>query len=445
MEENSNDTSSHKSRNRRGRSSNRKELVQAPGSSSSTPVAVAAAAAPATVDPIKQMLALHPLHVEVTVSTEEGSSVVIQFHYATELRLVTSRCVVLTKERPMIPGAVVLTDMLSGGDFLDCLFPDDSGVASPNPATIHQLRRYYTTHQCPPSNLPVGEAIIPAEIGRAYRWAQLLAGLAFPYSQQGEPAVQSALLAEMAQDMHAENKANSGPQSCTASGVSSERVHVTLSAIRRRLRSRLALQQHLLILQGATSTSSIPVPSECMSMLFPGKVCSELMSWRTITWREYSALASTAAIREAGLATDRCLYFRAVYQRKHVDMIAFACISPDYPQVVPLFALEMKWGEQLCPYAHIQQLEAEVNVHWSELVPGNTDRRHVLPLMLYRLAMCLDVYTEAASSRLVDADPSAAANDTHFHKEKIFFRPARGPDRAFPLRYLPKLRVFAQR
>ena len=37
-----------------------------------------------------------------------------------------------------------------------------------------------------------------------------------------------------------------------------------------------------------------------------------------------------------------------------VDLVAYVCVSPDYPQTVPLFALEMKWGEQLCPFDHIQ-------------------------------------------------------------------------------------------
>lgn len=73
-----------------------------------------------------------------------------------------------------------------------------------------------------------------------------------------------------------------------------------------------------------------------------------------------------------------------------------------------------------------QQLEAEVNVHWSELLAADGDRCQVLPLMLYRLAVCLDVYTEAVSSRLTDSDVTVPLSDAqHFHKEKIFFRPAR--------------------
>ncbi|XP_018015767.1 THO complex subunit 5 homolog B isoform X2 [Hyalella azteca] len=420
--EDSNDVSSHKSRDRSERSGRGKTHVPSSSSSSNA----------AAVDPMQQMLELHPLHVEVTVSTPDGSSVVIQFHYAMQLRLVTTRTFVLAKTLPPVPGAVVYTDVLTGPDFLDELFPGDGGVVSPNPATIHQLRRLQ-----PHSAFLHHPALIPPQLGRAYKWAQQLAGLAFPALQQEETRALKDGLVTVAEEIAHEG----------GTEVSSERVHVTLSALRRRLKARLVLQQHLLSLQSANSTSCIPVPSGSVSALFPGKVSCELVSWRPVSWQDYNALSATAALRDAGLAVATSFFFRALYQRRHVEMSAYVCVSADYPNTVPLFALDLKWGDQPCPHAHVQQLEAEVNVHWSDLLVGGTDKAHILPLMLYRLAMCLDVYTEAVSSRLNPSDAAGPLPDDsmHFHKEKIFFRSARGPDRAFPLKYLPKLRVFAQR
>ena len=70
-----------------------------------------------------------------------------------------------------------------------------------------------------------------------------------------------------------------------------------------------------------------------------------------------------------------------------------------------------------------QQLEAEINVQWPELLSSAGAKRcDVLPLMLYRLAVCLDVYTEAVSTRLAH---KADQDSQQFQKEKIFFRPAR--------------------
>lgn len=93
------------------------------------------------------------------------------------------------------------------------------------------------------------------------------------------------------------------------------------------------------------------------------------------------------------------------------------------------FSILYVWNKYfltVCAPFSWQQLEAEVNVHWSELVPTAGERPQVLPLMLYRLAMCLDVYTEALSSRLVENDSALPLSDSqHFAKEKIFFRTAR--------------------
>ena len=62
-------------------------------------------------------------------------------------------------------------------------------------------------------------------------------------------------------------------------------------------------------------------------------------------------------------------------------------------------------------------MECEVNMYWEELVPNRNDRAMILSLQLYRLAMCLDILTEAISSTV--------ESDQLFHKEKIFFRAAR--------------------
>ena len=62
-------------------------------------------------------------------------------------------------------------------------------------------------------------------------------------------------------------------------------------------------------------------------------------------------------------------------------------------------------------------MESEVNVHWPELASNRSDKLQIISLQLYRLAMCFDIYTEAISC--------LCTTDQMFHKEKIFFRPAR--------------------
>jgi len=355
------------------------------------------------------MLEVHPLHVEVTISLEAGSSVVIQFSYAQQLRFITSRCIVVGKDLDLSFKSEVLAD----ADLLSWLFPGDDGLHSPNPATAHQLQRLA------PAAAP--STLVPPPLGRAYKWAQQLAGLAFPDPSPGESDMQ---LKELAADLRAEE---------ATAPVSSERVHVTLAAVRRRLAHRLALHAQLAKLAKAQKTTDIPL-APCPG-LFPAAVAAELASFAPVAWADYEAATATAALREAGLVGRHGFPYRAVFRRKcgrkaGAELVGLAWLSPDHPRRVPLWALELRWpGRPVLP-AHVQQLEAEVNVWWPELVADGA-QAELLPRMLWRLAACLDVYADAQGG--ADAPSNA------------FFRPARGPDRAVPLKYLPKLRVFAQR
>lgn len=69
-------------------------------------------------------------------------------------------------------------------------------------------------------------------------------------------------------------------------------------------------------------------------------------------------------------------------------------------------------------------MESEINTHYGELVSTRAERLQLLPLQLYRLAMCLDILTEASGTQVHDSNGSPPSQ-SHFHKEKIFFRPAR--------------------
>jgi len=359
------------------------------------------------------MTEVHPLHVEVTISLETGSSVVIQFSYAQQLRFITSRCIVVGKDLDLS----FKSDVLSDADLLSSLFPGDDGLQSPNPATSHQL------HRTSPGSAKASTAVPPA-LGRAYKWAQQLAGLAFPDPTPGESEKQ---LKELAMEI-SEEEAAKDPKVA----VSSERVHVTLTAIRRRLKNRLLLHAQLAKLAKANKTSDIPLTP--VASLFPASVSSELASFAPLSWADYCA-PPTLALRQAGLVGRHGFTYRAVFRRRMgrkapCELVAYCWLSPDHPRSVPLWSVDLKWSAHQCQPGHVQQLEAEVNVHWPELVAeGATEE--VLPRMLYRLAVSLDVYTDAIGGG--DATSSA------------FFRPARGPDRAVPLKYLPKMRVFAQR
>ena len=89
-------------------------------------------------------------------------------------------------------------DVLSGEDFLDCLFPSDSGMVSPNPSTPHQLKLLSSPHA----------PELPLEVGRAYKWAQLLGGLSFPALSQKDAGVDAHNLMEVGQELFEEASLN---------------------------------------------------------------------------------------------------------------------------------------------------------------------------------------------------------------------------------------------
>ncbi|XP_069939554.1 THO complex subunit 5 homolog B isoform X2 [Cherax quadricarinatus] len=374
-------------------------------------------------DGVKQMLGLHPLCVKINVSTKEGNSVCVSFFYMQTLRIVTAKCSVHLHEKTKS----AITDVISGDTLLNCLLPDDDGQTSPNPANFFQLNR-----------LRINLCDHLSATGRPYKWAQTLAGLSFSSSKQ------SAGTGEETQEMCAVGGGSSVGE--VAEVVtwqdSAEQMPHTIQAIRRRLQARLALHAQLVNLETANSTSSIAIPAELLRQHFPGKVCSELKSWRPITWADYEAAPSTRSLCEAQIVSPQHLLFKAIFDRKHVRLEAMVAVSPDHPSTVPVVALSLHWEgqHQTTNNPQLRHMEKEVNVHWDELVSSRSDRLHLLPLILYRLAVCLDVYTEAYS-----AHADARGPDAQFHKEKIFFRPARGPDRAFPFKYHPKLGVFSQR
>ncbi|XP_069163548.1 THO complex subunit 5 homolog B [Procambarus clarkii] len=372
-------------------------------------------------DGLKQILGLHPLFVKINVNTKEGNNVVIAFYYMQTLRIVTAKCSVHLHEKTKS----AMTDVISGDTLLNCLFPDDDGQTSPNPANFFQLNR-----------LRINLSDHLTTTGRPYKWAQTLAGLSFSNSKQ------SCVGGEESQEMAAGAGISGGDTEVVAWQDSAEQMPHTIQAIRRRLQARLALHAQLVNLETVNSTSSIAIPAELLRQHFPGKVCSELKSWRPVTWADYEAAPSTQSLREAQVVTQQHLLFLAIFERKHVRLEALVAVSPDHPSTVPVVALSLLWEghHQTTNNPQLRHMEKEVNVHWDELVSSRSDRLHLLPLILYRLAVCLDVYTEAYS-----AHADARGPDAQFHKEKIFFRPARGPDRAFPFKYHPKLGVFSQR
>ncbi|KAK7073958.1 THO complex subunit 5 [Halocaridina rubra] len=280
----------------------------------------------------KQILGMHPLYVKIAISTKEGNSVVIHFYYIRTLRIVTAKCAVHLQEKTK----AALTDVISGDTLLNCLFPDDFGMTSPNPANFYQLSR---------SQVYLGEHL--GMTGRPYKWAQTLAGLSFANSDlhnlEGEDSQDSGAVGSSGVNQHNDTDTIVWQDSA-------EHMPNTISAIRRRLQARLALHSQLLNLESANTTSTIALPAELLKQHFPGKVCTEMKSWRPMTWSDYEASPATQLLREGRHVTSHHMFFTALFERKHVRLEALFAVSPDHPICVPAVALCLHWdGRSIMP------------------------------------------------------------------------------------------------
>ncbi|XP_018596428.1 THO complex subunit 5 homolog isoform X2 [Scleropages formosus] len=202
----------------------------------------------------------------------DGNVLHLHFYYLMNLNIMTVKAKVSTATD--LVGAVSAGELLNPDTLLSCLYADDQGMETPNPANRYQFDKVGIT--------TFGDYV--GEMGHPYIWVQNLGGLQFPSDRP---------------------EAVSGGKSLSASHMES-----TMKLLQGRLQSRLALHKQFSSLEH----SIVPVSSECQH-LFPAKVVSRLTRWTTITHQEYMDLPYTQHVTRAGLAQDTDLYFLAVVER----------------------------------------------------------------------------------------------------------------------------------
>ncbi|XP_033126787.1 THO complex subunit 5 homolog [Anneissia japonica] len=246
-------------------------------------------------------------------------------------------------------------------------------------------------------------------IGHPYRWVQHLCGLDF-LEEEG---------------VRREMK--------PASSVCVSYIESTITALKRRITARLALNKQLTALE----RRNITVPSDCQS-LFPTKISSKLVSWKPLTTEDFRTLPFTQDFKE--FQTESNVFFMATIERGSARLQAAVILDQDYPIKTPYFILKLSWkGEQSAGNNNaIKDMESEVNVFYKEL---GIEKSHnfILSNQLQRLLMCLDVYLETESAVKGKEGP------VEFAKEKMFPRLSRGRDRRKPYKYMNKFGYFCFR
>ncbi|XP_061841797.1 THO complex subunit 5 homolog [Nerophis lumbriciformis] len=348
-------------------------------------------------DKRREMLKRHPLSLSLDLMCKDGSVLHLFFYYLMNLNIMTVKAKVSASTD--VTTAISAGELVKSDTLLSCLYANDHGRETPNPANRYQFDKVGI----------VSFADYVEELGHAYKWVQNLGGLHFP-SDSSEGALMGSSLSAS----HMEN---------------------TMKLLRGRILSRLALQKQFASLEH----SIIPITSECLH-LFPAKILSRLTCWTTIPYEDYLALPFTCHVTDAGLAKETDMYFSAMVERGTARLQAVVALNPRYPEICPIFSLLLNWKGERSGRTddNLRAMESEVNVFKKEL-QGPRPGHQLLTNQIARLCVILDVYLET------EEQDDGVEGPREFPREKMCLRTIRGPNRLKPFKYNHPLGLFTHR
>ncbi|XP_798236.2 THO complex subunit 5 homolog A isoform X2 [Strongylocentrotus purpuratus] len=354
----------------------------------------------------QKILAKHPLQVIMTLRFKGGTLLTLTFNYMMVLQIITVN-VDIKLGGSVQQVANSASGLLSPSNLLSLLFPGDDGKESPKTTNAYQL-----------SKIGMNDlASYIGQIGHPYRWVQWLGGLDFLSDSGGNTVKASAAL-------------------------SNSHMESTVKALKSRVKARLTLNQQLLSLEGKT----IAVPAASIN-LFPTKICSSLKSWTTITAEDFQVIPFLRGHPSADRLDDSHTIFQAMMERGSAKLQVLILLGLDYPNQPPHFILNLQWVGQRNSNndLHIRDMEAELNIHYGELI-GKTTVNHLMTNQLQRVLMCLDVYLETQQGRRRDEQAvGGTEGPTEFVMEKMYTRVTRGRNRSKPFKYNSLQGYFMQR
>lgn len=340
----------------------------------------------------KEALKKHPLNVQVSVKVQDGTALNLIFSYLQYLKIVVVK---FTVSLPKPVAGVSAADVLNGHCILNELYPGDSGIDSPHPATAYLLKSAGITEDF---------RHFIAEVGKPYIWAQRMCGLDF-----------MAIITE-------DQTFNKPIQPCPSLSVST--VENFILTLKKRLKSRVELMKEL---QDLESGKILPGRGE---VLCPVRLSGSLTQWQSIGWPEYIQSPSTTFLISEDLVSSNDMLYRAIITRQSAKLVALVALRSDYPKKAPIFSLTLHWNgtHHAGINDDIRDIERVINTDWC----SEDTKHHTLSGKITKLLSCLDVLLETTGS-------------SEFPPDKVMFCPVRGRNRAKPYKYLKQgTGVFVQ-
>lgn len=257
------------------------------------------------------------------------------------------------------------------------LFPNDTGLTSPNPANKFLAEG--------------GEfRIDESQSYRMYRWAQYLAGLNFA---QAPGVVQT-----------------SGGSTLSSNFV----VRRVVGQVRARMNTRMSLREQV------DKLKKYHLPFTEVNREFPLKAVAKLTSFDGVDPDDFTKAGDWGLVGSSDSWADfKARYYRGTFLREKTTLVFFVQITPEYPVRAPLFKLELLNHGKKMYDNNIRVMEEEVNVHFGEL--SCPDENDLLAYQVRKLQFCFDVHMETKER----GDASILSN-------KICLRRTRGRNRAKP-------------
>eukprot|EP01135_Chromosphaera_perkinsii_P007611 Nk52_evm67s914 gene=Nk52_evmTU67s914 len=405
---------------------------------------------------VKELLASHPLSVEVNIECCNGVVCTLEFTYLTSLKLITVRTLCSTVGGDYssfldkdIFSSVICSDKASSksSSLLAYLYPDDSGDDTPNPSNYYQLNEVGISD--------FGE-VVPL-VGRPFKWAQWLGGLEYLSISASNEDTSTAL-------------GGSDFQTLSRHCMSQ-----TLKFVKRRIESRLSLEYQIWNLQQNKKLSLPDIP--IVHKLFPLKPFCTMREFKEVNVDD----AIERTFRGIGSSGRK---FLVEFERDGFVLRSYASMKPDYPKYPASFQVSFlstteggpkgtKARKEFSDCKYLANdtfgIEEEVNVYWEELVlevdngakvdsrdaRDNSKKKEALgddektllslakcdgllfTMQLRRLQLCFDILFET-----LKREGKGDISENSFGEGKLSTRLSRGKNRARPFRFDSELELF---
>lgn len=294
-----------------------------------------------------------PLSVNLTITNEDQTSIVISFHHLPYF-CVTCASVTSIKHNDSFSDSEKNL-FIEKTSFLHCLFEGDSGRTSPNAAVSYQIRKYG------------GDNFSTAvrQYGFPFKWVQRACGIIVPV----DPGIGNDSEIKPDNDIAAEN------------------ITELIKVVKNRLKAQICLTKQLSILEQLKLSQD------------PG-VVSQLIRWRSLTLQEVQS-SQFGGISIFNLQERMNRFFLATFQYGQARMHAIVCVTPDYPSIKPVIAVLVEVIEkQREPYdIQIKNIESEVNIYYPRQLSIDKHGKNLLIAQMKHVQFCLDSYVQFRNSQ----------------------------------------------